>query len=235
MRLLFLSNTRGNNNEAVMSALRSWFTADTRIGYLPSSTDAERTYFREAESWLMMVRKDARVDYLEIHDGKKWIYESVEGYSCFFISGGNTYHLLDGLRRSGMGAILRRVVAETERGVIGVSAGGIVLTPDIRNARAQNDIGIRDHSGLSLVSFGFYPHFREDHAPTREEIRAFLDETTIRTVCFLPEYSGIMYDNGALIPLGEVFFAERMGRRLGCLLSMPTEWPISDPVRRADR
>jgi len=215
MKLLFLSNTRVNTNSEVIGLLKSWINDNSKIGYIPSSSDPTRKYFKEADGWLReILEKDVGIDYLEIHDGKKWEYESVSDYECFFISGGNTYHLLDGLRRSGVGAIIERVAKETDRGIIGVSAGGIVLTPDIRSAIAENDLGITAHGGLGLVNFGFYPHFKKEDKTHIREIDSFFDKTNIDKTYALPEYSGLAYINGLLQPLGEVFVVHRQKREI---------------------
>lgn len=219
MKLLFLSNTRGNTNPQVVELLNSWFIDNSKIGYIPSSSDQTRKYFKEADEWLRGIRKNIEVDYLEIHDGKKWEYDSVKNYECFFLSGGNTYHLLDGLRRSGMGAIIKRVAEETDKGIIGVSAGGIVLTLDIRSAAAENDLGITNHSGLGLVNFGFYSHFRREDKIHIQEINSFFDEANVNNVYALPEYSGMAYTNGLLEPLGEVFVVQRQKREIERLFS----------------
>lgn len=214
MKLLFLSNTRGNPDPSIADLLKSWFTNQTKIGYIPSSSDPTRKYFKETENWLRAIQSGIKVDYLEIHDGKKWEFDSVKDYNHFFISGGNTYHLLDGLRRSGMGNVIKKISRETDRGILGVSAGGIVLTPDIRSATAENDLGIKDHDGLGLVDFGFCPHFKENDETIFQEINTFFDETKIEKVYALPEYSGMLYDNDLLKPLGEVFLIERQKREI---------------------
>lgn len=194
--------------------LNSWFISNSKIGYIPSSSDQTRKYFKEADEWLRGIRKNIEIDYLEVHNGKKWEYGSVKNYDCFFLSGGNTYHLLDGLRRSGVGAIIKRVAEETDKGIIGVSAGGIVLTLDARSAAAENDLGITDHSGLALVDFGFYPHFKREDKIHVQEIDKFFDETNVNEVYALPEYSGMICTNNLLEPLGEVFVVQRKRREI---------------------
>lgn len=81
-----------------------------------------------------------------------------------YVGGGNTYYLLNSVRRSGLDKALPMLLVD--RVYIGDSAGGIILTPCIDIAEVddgdKNEVGITDTSGLGLVDFEVSPHTPED-------------------------------------------------------------------------
>jgi dipeptidase E len=77
------------------------------------------------------------------------------------LSGGNTFTFAQWLRQSNLFDALIRYV-ESGRPLIGVSAGAILLTKSIASAALCGDSkpdDMVDERGLSLVQFGFWPHF----------------------------------------------------------------------------
>jgi dipeptidase E len=77
-----------------------------------------------------------------------------------FVSGGNTFHLLDQVRQTGFDVWLR---ANMQNKVyVGVSAGTIIATPTIEIAEMPpgdpNLPGLSDVTGLGLVNFEIEPH-----------------------------------------------------------------------------
>ena len=195
MRLLFLSTTRDNRNAEIIALVRGWIGESGRVGYIPSCPDPERRYFGEVEDWLNGVAPGVDVSYLDIHDGRRWQGQEVAGFDCFFISGGHTYRLMSRLRKSGMADILAEMASEMDTPIIGVSAGGIVLTPDITSASAPNDIGLTDCRGLALVSWSFFPHYEKDDRRTAS-VREYLAASRVGMAYALPEHSGLLVEDG---------------------------------------
>lgn len=80
-----------------------------------------------------------------------------------FVSGGNTFHLLNQTRKTGFGLWLEQHI----EGIVyvGASAGSIIMTPRICIAPVddgdENLPGISDLAGLSFVDFEVSPHTPE--------------------------------------------------------------------------
>ena len=202
MRLLFLSNTRSNTNKEIIKLLRSWIKADEKIAYFSSSPDPSRKYFLEIAGWFKNTVGLPNLYYLDANSPAGEI-AGIRNAAAVFLSGGNTYHLLQALRDTKAAELIYRLAATTEIPIIGVSAGGICLTRDIRAARDENDIGVTNHKGLGLVDFGFYPHYIPDEA-RRAEIYSFMELTNINEILALPEHSGIVVSKDSQTFLGEV-------------------------------
>lgn len=205
MKLLLLSNTRTNENEDILNLISTLLTSNSRIGYIPSAPDSERKYLKETELWFSKTGNTYTFDYLDIHNKKYLSLNDIKSYDGFFISGGNTYSLITALRNSGMTETLKQVARDCEKPIIGVSAGGIVLTPDIRTATSENESGITDHSGLNLISFGFYPHFDLNNQSESKEIEVYKKTTGISQVYAVPDTSAIYVIGSEIVTIGNVY------------------------------
>ena len=132
-----------------------------RIAFIPASSDPERNYYTERKNFYSELGMEMDV-YFELD--KEWrpnLLGSLLDCDAIHLSGGNTYYFLHWLRRRNMMDILVRYV---DRGgvLIGVSAGSILMTPDISTSALCGDEvmeGETDFSGLGLVDFSFVPHF----------------------------------------------------------------------------
>lgn len=207
MRLLFLSTTQGNTNKEIIEQLKSWVNPDGKVAYFSSSPDSSRKYFTDVAKWFENSVGIKNTVYLDAHSSSKEI-ACLRNAGAIYLSGGNTYHLLQALRDTGAVEIIDKLARETDIPIIGVSAGGLCLTRDIRAASAENDNGVTDFVGLGLVNFGFYPHYKPEES-CRIEINSFMKLTNTGEILAIPEYSGFAVTENSLTPLGEVLRFEK--------------------------
>ncbi|MCP4915218.1 MAG: type 1 glutamine amidotransferase-like domain-containing protein [Oligoflexia bacterium] len=111
------------------------------------------------------------------------------------LGGGNTYYFLNWLRKTKMITRLKKYVKEG--GVLtGLSAGGIIMTPDITTAgyphfdKDDNEDGIRNLKALNLVKFDFFPHYRNSKKYDKELSRE--SGLIERPLYAIPDGSGIV-------------------------------------------
>lgn len=80
-----------------------------------------------------------------------------------FVSGGNTFHLLDQSRKTGFGEWVKQNIES--KIYVGASAGSILVTPNIAIASVENvDRNIpelKDLTAVSMVDFEVVPHMPE--------------------------------------------------------------------------
>jgi dipeptidase E len=131
------------------------------VGFIPSAADPERRYFSDRKAFYDQLGMDLSV-YFELDNA--WEPDRLThllACDAIHLSGGNTYYFLAWLRKRNMIPVLTQYVASG--GVlIGVSAGSILMTPDITTSSICGDElipGETDFSGLGLVDFLFLPHF----------------------------------------------------------------------------
>lgn len=175
-----------------------------RIGFIPSASDPERRYYTECKSFYYRLGMSLDV-YFELD--KEWkpeLLESLLDCDAIHLSGGNTYYFLYWLRRRNMMDTLIRYV---DRGgvLIGVSAGSILMTPDISTAALCGDevlAGETDFSGLGLVDFSFAPHFRNIPADIND-LKQYSRDKQIR-VYAASDSGGIIIIENEVTCIGDV-------------------------------
>jgi dipeptidase E len=131
------------------------------VGFIPSSADPERKYYNDRKAFYTQLGMNLAV-YFELDiEWQPDRLKSLLGCDAIHLSGGNTYYFLMWLRKRKMMEVLREYVAKG--GVlVGVSAGAILMTPDITTSSLCGDElvpGETDFKGLGLVDFAFVPHY----------------------------------------------------------------------------
>jgi dipeptidase E len=102
----------------------------------------------------------------EIIDFTKYKSSEMSRFDVFYICGGNTFKILQLAKQANL---KQDILQLFERGglCIGVSAGSIILAPNINVANEirpdLNEIGLTDLSGLDMVSDLIAPHYDLSH------------------------------------------------------------------------
>ena len=88
------------------------------------------------------------------------ILSAISQCDIIYISGGNTFYLLNELRKSRVWQAIKNAV-KAGKIYIGESAGAVVAAPDTRYATPmdENSVNVSDFTGLNLVDFFIVPHF----------------------------------------------------------------------------
>jgi len=166
-----------------------------KIGFIPSASDPERKYFNDRKTFYEQLGMDLYVYFeLDIEWESKYIGKLLE-CDAIHLSGGNTYYFLHWLRKRNMIPVLVQYVAKG--GVlIGVSAGSILMTPDISTSSICGDEmipGETDFSGMGLVDFSFVPHF-DSRDTTLEDLKKYSQEK--KTIVYAARDTGAIIVNG---------------------------------------
>lgn len=107
------------------------------------------------------------------NEGKDALLKKLKEFDVIYVNGGNTFYLLDWVRKSGFDQIIRQLLEEGKI-YVGVSAGSIIAGPNIEVSGwdatwDKNVVGLKDLKGLSLVPFAVSPHFTELERKILEE------------------------------------------------------------------
>ena len=125
-----------------------------RMLFLPVAMDGGEAAYETSLRWVESVFGPLGISDIEMWEdlgapGRR----PLSDFSSVYVSGGNTFRLLDLVRSSGFGPEL---VGFARRGgaVYGGSAGAILLGKDIGTCARMdpNDVGLEDTRGLDLVS-----------------------------------------------------------------------------------
>jgi dipeptidase E len=188
-----------------------------KMTYVPYTTPGARLYFKRFErryrafgaTEFACVAADAP----ELRGPKRVraaLLRELHESDIVYLAGGNTFEFLDNLRRSELLPELARFHARG--GVLaGLSAGALLLTPDIELAgyppfdRDPNEVGLagRGLRALGLVDFEFFPHYRRS-ARYRDALARW-SRRSGRPVYACRDGSGIVVEGDCFTAHGEVW------------------------------
>jgi dipeptidase E len=149
-----------------------------KVCFVPTASIPEKVTFYVGADRKAMVRLGMDVDDLEVSSASKAeITDKITGADYLFVSGGNTFFLLQELRRTGADSL---VVAHITSGktYIGASAGSMVLSENLEyvchmdSPKAAPDLG-GDFTGLGVVDFCVVPH--ATNVPFKKAAQKILD------------------------------------------------------------
>lgn len=136
--------------------------SETKLGFIPTAANVEPRkkdwlindllqLWRYGYSWIDIVDISA--------PGVDW-RARLDEVDVVYVSGGETTHLLDQMRKTGFDVWLKENLAH--KVYVGGSASAVVVGPTIEAATKlfgdENAPGLSDLSGLSLVDFEIVPH-----------------------------------------------------------------------------
>lgn len=163
MKLLLTSS--GISNSTIAKALQDLtgkLPSEVKIGFVPIAANAEEgnkdwlinhflSLWRRGYNWIDIVDPTA--------DEVNW-ENRLESVDIIYLSGGNTFHLLDQVRKTGFDEWLKTNLKH--KVYVGSSASTILMTPTIAVAGIEdadpNLPGIKDLTGLGLVDFEIAVH-----------------------------------------------------------------------------
>lgn len=134
------------------------------ITYIPTASKVEKMgFFVKIGKWKLK-RLGLIVDELEISTASfETIVNKLTKNDFIYVTGGNTFFLLQELRRTGADKVL---VKEIKSGklYIGESAGAIIVAPNIGYStemdHPEKASGLTDYTGLELIDFYVVPHYK---------------------------------------------------------------------------
>lgn len=174
-----------------------------RIAYIPSASDPTRKYYQVQQAYYARYGIDL-APYFELD--KTYRLDDLSALltaDAIHLSGGQTFYFLHWLRVRNLMEVLRQYAADGGI-LIGVSAGAILMTPDIRTTllcgetRPSEKIEPR---GLGLVDFAFVPHL--GRYATLVDIETYSQQNNIM-VYGCPDNAGIIVENNHVECIGDV-------------------------------
>lgn len=141
------------------------------------------------------------VDELEISASSyETIQSTLKKNDFIFISGGNTFFLLQELKRTGTDQLLKEEV-NSGKLYIGESAGAIVASPDIGYSaemdQPEKAPDLKENTGLGLVDFYTVPHDKNSEmGEAAKKIVAMYSESLNLKV--IHDYQAILVQDGEI-------------------------------------
>ena len=161
--------------------------SECRVGFIPTAANVEPTI----KGWMIGQMNQLQrygfyqIDIVDISaDGVDW-QTRLDSCDILWLSGGNTFHLLDQVRKTGFDVWLKDNI--DKKVYVGGSASTILMTPSIAVAAIppgdENYLNLQDLTGLGFVNFEIEPHcdqhrFKqvEEYSKTRPNAVYALDD-----------------------------------------------------------
>ena len=137
-------------------------------------------------------------------EGFSTIKSAFEDANIIYFTGGNSFFLIDQLRRTGVAELLKK---ELEKGklMIGESAGAIICAPNISYIERMDEkpegYSQTDDNGLNLIDFYVLPHYLT--APFKKVTAAILKEFSDLKICPINNHQAIIIDGQSSNIIGE--------------------------------
>ena len=149
-----------------------------KITFIPTAALHEKVNFYVKSGKKALEKMGLLVDELEITTASpSEISEKLKNSDCIYVSGGNTFFLLQELRRTGADEIIAEQI-NSGKLYIGESAGSIILAPNIEYAKKMDDCGaapnLDSFNSLGIVDFYPLPHHTE--FPFKKAVEKIISE-----------------------------------------------------------
>lgn len=168
--------------------------------YLPIAMEGAVSY-TDCEKWITSVFEP--LGFLDIDMWSSLQNRTLDDlwkFSAMYIGGGNTFLLLDKIRRSGFDGVLKNFI-DMGGIVYGGSAGAIILGEDIRTCvhLDENQIGLSEFRGLKrLQGHSVWCHYRSKDDSLIEQ---YIQDHGF-PVLALSEETGVVFENGRITVTG---------------------------------
>ena len=163
-------------------------TESKKILFIPTATNVD-----EYKKYIHLTQKAFEDFGYEVENFDVSIFseeiakEKLSQAKIVFISGGNTFYLLQELKRKNLTSYLKERI---ENGLlyIGESAGSVIAAPDIEYASIVDDktlaTELNDYTGLNLVDFYIVPHFEEEPfvESSRNTVELYKDKLDLKLI-----------------------------------------------------
>lgn len=137
------------------------------IAYIPSDGSSPKNteytkfwqnYIENNGAKFIMINNSVRGDDALLEANK------IRSADALILTGGNTFQFLHHLKESGLDKTIIEF-AQSDKTIVGFSAGAVILSSTIEIVDSltldENLIGISDLTGLGLIDFDIYPHYKE--------------------------------------------------------------------------
>lgn len=168
--------------------------ARKRVIYLPIASNTDDLGIENYYDWIIKVLSAHSSEFIEIvvlTNLKNIQLEYLLDFDAIYIGGGNTYRLLNALKKSNFDKLL--IDFYKKGGILyGGSAGAIILGKDISTVSSENFEKIKFSEGLNLIgNFSIRCHYQDN---IDEKIITYIKNKK-NAVIALPEKSGLLINN----------------------------------------
>lgn len=203
MKKSYIYLSGGGNEKQSFSLDKFFFDTFPKNGsflYVPVALRGDRLYLK-TQFWMkniLKIHNRSDIQFETADDLSKYKFEDLKNFDALYISGGNTWNLMQELRKSGFS---QEFITYIKNGgvVYGGSAGAIVLGKNIDTHDDENKINLKGSSGLNLLNeYSVACHY------TNKQAGRFHHWTISHNspIICLPEETGVVLVNNSVLCVG---------------------------------
>ncbi|MGC6404844.1 peptidase E [Bisgaard Taxon 45] len=136
-----------------------------RITFIPTASNVEDVTFYVDDARNAFLKQGAHLDELDLSTANlAEIRDKLAKNEMIYVSGGNTFFLLQELTRTGAAPLIQQHI-QAGKMYIGESAGAMITAPNIEYAKYMDNPDqaptLSDFTALNLVDFYVVPHYTD--------------------------------------------------------------------------
>lgn len=204
MKLLLTSS--GLTNKSIAKALEDLAERpikELKLAFVPTAANVEEG----DKDWLIKDLINCRdlgfssIDIVDISAVPRDVWKSrLNDADVLLFGGGNTFHLMYWIRKSGLENILTELLAN--KVYVGISAGSMVVSPDLSVSSSKTlyseEVGEhKDKKALGFIDFYIRPHLNSPHFPKlRKDILEEKAKKLKESMYAIDDETAVKVDNG---------------------------------------
>lgn len=205
MKLVLNGGGEGNQVSDARRLLSSLIDHNKKILYIPLAWP-DSTYSGCLEFMTDELSDIDKKGIEMIKSADELMIKNLTDYSCIYIGGGNTYKLLNDLKKSGAFNKIKKYLLEEDGIIYGGSAGAIIFGKDLDscNTDDDNEVGLIDNTGFNMINgYSLLCHYTSRNEERTELSKKYLLELSkIKPIYAIPEEDTIYVNNGEINFIG---------------------------------
>lgn len=146
---------------------------ETTVAFIPTAADPEKDKWFVESDRSELKEIGFQIEEIDLkNENKNSLLKKLSKCDVIYVGGGNTFYLLDWIRKSGFAKIINKLLDDGKI-YVGVSAGSIITGPNIEVSgwkhADKNIVNLKDFTGLNLVNFIPFVHYLNEHKKLLEE------------------------------------------------------------------
>lgn len=200
MKLLLCGGGSGEQNYYANKKLNEIIDHSKPLLYIPLAVDETIHPYDSCYEWIKGELSQVDIPGIDmIRSFEELFQKDYYNYCALYISGGNTYKLLKGLKDSGTFEKIRNYI-NNDGIVIGGSAGAVIYGYDINiiSIMDSNDVALVDTKGFNVMNgISIFPHYTNKKSKMTEE------ENLVRFNSFTNAIKDFSLKSGEVIAIPE--------------------------------
>ena len=133
-----------------------------KVAFIPTAAEVEKITFYVKKWWEALENLGMQITELNISTTEaSKIKNTIENADCIYVSGGNTFYLVQELKKTGTDELIKQHILAGKL-YIGESAGAVITAPNIEYVSLMDDPEkgkeLTGFEGLNIVDFSTVPH-----------------------------------------------------------------------------